>query len=355
MSKSQPTVAIVGAGPAAAMAALHLARAGLSVQIIGRRLQHHARIAETLSPEGRSELAVADLSDPLPSGVLVPCPVVVSAWERAEPTWTSFITNPYGCAWHVDRGRFDTWLMSQAEAAGASLVTGTVTGIRRADCHWTFDIRRADGEALAAKTDFLVLATGRCGSTANLGGRERIDALCLIGDLSEPIANAGDWLLVEAVPNGWWYSAPATDGRMFAAWMTDATLIAGKRWCEAISTALGHATLTRARLADPPKARCVGVVSSALRPCAGEGWIAVGDAILSRDPISGEGLACALRSAREGARTILNALEGDLFAWHAASIRGAMAIAQYRKRRAVAYKAARNRWPGERFWARRLN
>lgn len=355
MSKSQPTVAVVGAGPAGAMAALHLARAGLSVQIIGRRLQERPRIAETLSPEGRSELAGAGLWDRLPIGVAVPCPVVVSAWQRAEPTWTSFITNPYGCAWHVDRGRFDTWLVSQAEAAGASLVTGIVTRVRRADCQWAFDIRRADGEACAARTDFLVLATGRCGSAASLGDRERIDALCLIGGFSEPMANAGDSLLVEAVRNGWWYSAPATDGRMFAAWMTDATLIAGKRWCEAMLTALGQAPLTRARLADPLETYCVGVVSSALRPCAGEGWIATGDAMLSRDPISGEGLACALRSAREGVGTIINALEGDSFSWYAASIRGAMAIAQYRKRRVAAYKAAQHRWPAERFWARRLS
>jgi flavin-dependent dehydrogenase len=355
LSKSKPTVAVVGAGPAGAMAALHLARAGLSVQIIGRPFKERTRIAETLSPEGRSELAIARLWDRLPMGAVVPCPVVVSAWQRAEPTWTSFITNPYGCAWHIDRGRLDTWLVSQAEAAGASLVTGIVTRIRRADCYWALDIRPAEGEPWAAKADFLVLASGPCGSAAKLGGRERIDALCLIGGLSEPMANADDWLLVEAVSNGWWYSAPAMDGRMFAAWMTDTTLITGKRWREMMSTALQHAPLTRARMADPPEAFCVGVVSSALTPCAGKGWVAVGDAMLARDPISGEGLACALRSARDGAATILNVLQGDSSAWDAASIRGVASITLYRKQRAAAYEAAQHRWPAERFWARRLN
>jgi flavin-dependent dehydrogenase len=355
VTKSQAAVAVVGAGPAGAMAALHLARAGLSVQIIGRRLQRHPRIVETLSPEGRSELTVVGLWDRLPKGVAVPCPAVVSAWERAEPTWQSFITNPHGCAWHVDRGRFDAWLVAEAEAAGAVLVTGVVTGIRRTDCHWVFNVRRADGEACAGEAHFLVVATGRYGFAENLGGRDRIDALCLIGGLSEPVADAGDSLLVEAVPDGWWYSAPTTDGRMFAGWMTDATLVVGKRCREAMSTALTHAPLTQARLANLPEAYCVGVASSTMRPCAGEGWIAVGDAALARDPISGEGLACALRSACEGAGTILNALEGDSSGWHAALIRGAAAVTQYRSQKAVAYKAAQHRWPAERFWARRLS
>jgi hypothetical protein len=242
----------------------------------------------------------------------------------------------------------------EAEEAGASLVNGTVTGIRRADCRWEFDIREADGKTCGGVTDFLVLATGRSGFSADLGSRERIDALCLIAGFSEPMANAGDSLLVEAVANGWWYSAPVSDGRMFSAWMTDAAPMSDKPWCEILSIALKQAPLTRARVTDPQVAFPVGVVISALRPCAGEGWIAVGDTMLARDPISGEGLAWGLRSAHDAARTILRALEGDSSAWEAASIRGGAVIAAYRKNRDVAYKAAQNRWPGDPFWYRRL-
>jgi flavin-dependent dehydrogenase len=351
---SYPTVGVVGSGPAGALAALYLTRAGLSVQIIDRRLQRRPRIAETLSPQGRSELTRAALWDRLSTGIVTPCSEVVSAWHRAEPKWQSLISNPYGYAWHVDRGRFDSWLVSEAEAAGASLLTGTLTRIRRIDCRWELDVRQADGETRTTTMDFLVLATGCCGFTARLGRRQRIDALCMIGGFSEPVTGAGDSLLVEAVPNGWWYSAPATDGRMFAGWVTDPTLMPHKHWRQNMSVALKLAALTRARLVELPTAFLAGVVSSALIPCAGEAWIAVGDAMLSRDPISGEGLEFALCSARHAAATILHALQGDSSAWQAAAVRGAAATAQYRKQRAVAYEAAQRRWPSEKFWALRL-
>lgn len=353
MITTQASVAVAGAGPAGAVAALYLARAGFRVQIIEHGLRQHPRSAETLSPEGRRELTVAGLWDRLPAGVVAPCPAVVSAWQRTEPIWRSFITNPYGCAWHVDRARFDPWLLSEAEAAGASLVPGTVAKIRRADCCWELHVRGADGQAHAATSDFLVIATGRCGFASSLGVRERIDALCLIGGLSKSPTQADDSLLVEAVPNGWWYSAPTADGRMFAAWITDSAAME-EHGSDAMSTALMHAPLTRARLFDLPAAFSVGLVSSALRPCAGEGWMAIGDAMLSRDPLSGDGLSCALRSARDAAGTFLKAREGDSTAWRAASIRGVEVIAQYMKLRNAAYTAAKHRWPAEPFWARRF-
>jgi flavin-dependent dehydrogenase len=337
------------------MVALQLARAGLSVQIITRHVKQRPCIAQTLSPEGRGTLSAAGIWDRLPSGVAFPCPIFVSSWERQEPVYRSFITNPYGCAWHIDRERFDSWLLSEAEAAGAILVTGTVIMIRRIDSQWALDVRRPDGGIWATNTSFLVLATGSYSSAVRLGSHERIDALCLIGGLFEPMPDAGDALLVEAVRDGWFYSAPISDGRIFVGLMTDAKILTGKRYRDVIEAELEDVLLTRARLANLCEACCVGVASSAMRPCAGEGWIAVGDAAIARDPLSGEGLASALCSARDGAGTIVSALEGDSSAWQTASERGSAAVARYRDQKALAYRTAQHRWPAERFWARRVS
>lgn len=354
MTHSKPAVVVVGAGPAGAMAALQLARAGLNVQIISHPRQARRVFAEILSPEGRRILAHAGLWGRVPSGVAVPCPAVISAWGRHDAICHSFIINPYGAAWHIDRMQFDNWLLSEAVVAGARVLSGTLIAARRISSQWVFNVRQPDDGLYSGDANFLVVATGQ-GGYSKLGVRERIDSLCLIGGLSEPNTNGRSELVVEAVPDGWWYSAPVIGRRMFAGLITDAKTIAGKRYPEAMKLALAQAPLTAARLANLPKACCVGVVSSTLRPCAGEGWIAIGDAALARDPLSGEGLACALGSAQEGAGTILRALQGDPFAWQAASERGAAALARYKQRRVSAYKTAHDRWPAGPFWARRLN
>jgi len=353
MSKA-PAVAVIGAGPAGAMAALQLARAGLSVQIIGKQKRPRRYVGETLSPEGRSALTVAGIWDRLPDGIAVPCPALVSAWQESQPVWRSFITNPYGSAWHIDRAQFDAWLLGEAEAAGAVCVSAAAIAVRRIGSHWVCDVRGADGEARALRADFLILATGTYSSALQLAKREQIDALCLIAGVSKATPTAGDALVVEAGPAGWLYSAPLPDGRIFVGWITDADVLAGKQYRVAMESALEYAPLTSARVERSPDASCVGVASSAMVPCAGEGWIAIGDAALARDPLSGEGLACALHSAREAADTISYALAGDTTTWQKGAERAAKAVAQYQHQRLFAYRAAQSRWPSEDFWARRV-
>ena len=82
-------------------------------------------------------------------------------------------------------------------------------------------------------------------------------------------------------------------------------------------------------------------------------WIAVGDAALAVDPISGSGVVRALRAAQAGTETALALLEG----------RSPQTIARYeadRDRECTEYLYERamyydieRRWPGAPFWQRR--
>jgi 2-polyprenyl-6-methoxyphenol hydroxylase-like FAD-dependent oxidoreductase len=82
-------------------------------------------------------------------------------------------------------------------------------------------------------------------------------------------------------------------------------------------------------------------------------WIAVGDAALAVDPISGSGVIRALRSARAGAETALAILEGQTSEAIKAYESGRDAeCTEYLRERAM-YYGIEHRWSESTFWQRR--
>ena len=122
--------------------------------------------------------------------------------------------------------------------------------------------------------------------------------------------------MVETTADGWWYTSPIPDSRIMVMLMTDADLCgradlsSSATWWEHLQTA----EATRARVAAGGQTwgpRVFSAVSQRLRRRDRHSpWLAVGDASLAVDPISGGGVVRALRSARVGADTALAILEG---------------------------------------------
>src|SRR6202035_4889182 len=89
---------------------------------------------------------------------------------------------------------------------------------------------------------------------------------------------------IEAVEDGWWYSAPLPDNRRVLAFHTDANLASA-----AIARdrdAMLHHAASAGNLRDllgsvkfiPDRRSCFTAAHSAhLAPCTGEGWLATGD------------------------------------------------------------------------------
>jgi flavin-dependent dehydrogenase len=125
------------------------------------------------------------------------------------------------------------------------------------------------------------------------------------------------------------------------------------RWRERLAVA----RLTAARIAGSVVwgPRVFPAVSQRLGRVASDApWLAVGDAALAVDPISGSGVVRALRTAREAAPTVLSMLTGDerrlIAAYEAERDRE---CAQYLRERALYYRAER-RWDSAPFWRRRI-
>ena len=157
---------------------------------------------------------------------------------------------------------------------------------------------------------------------------------------------------MEAVADGWWYSAPLVSGRLFTGWMTDFSLVPDGRYIEAALASLEGAPVHAQRLRSVHLTTTIGSATWTSSPAAGPGWIAIGDAALARDPIGGDGLISALRSARDGADVVIRALDGDTAAWDEAAAGADTMARRYRQQRLDLYRAAATRWPDAPFWRR---
>jgi flavin-dependent dehydrogenase len=342
-------VVVVGGGPAGALAALKLAREGVSVLVIDRERPERVEAAEILSPEGRAILEREKIWDNIPLNLTWPCPAMAAAWAEPELAWTTFGGDAPEPAWHLDRIAFDAWMIQRLRASSIDVQRGTVHAVNRDRDGW---ILRCTGDAAqrSVSARCLILATGRSPRAVRVAPRRRIDSLCLVCGTSDPDPVDPDVLIVEATADGWWYSAPLVSGRLFTGWMTDFSLIGHTHYEAAAMRSLEGAPVHAKRIGRPRLSKVVGSATWAMSPAAGPGWLAIGDAALARDPISGDGLTSALRSACEGADAMLRGLNGDEAVWASEVARLAQNAARYQERRLDLYRVAAKRWPSSPFW-----
>jgi flavin-dependent dehydrogenase len=299
-------VAVVGGGPAGAATALRLARAGVGVTLCEASRYEELRMGETLPPAANPLLRELGVWDRFRDMRPIPSYRTASVWGGAEIAERSFVFNPYGNGWHVDRAAFDRMLAEVAAEAGAAVRTRC--RVRQVTCLAAgFELVLADGRIRARA---VVDATGRGARFARALGADRrqLDRLVCVSrvfavDEDSPL---GDTLL-EAVPDGWWYASPLPGGRRLVACFTDAgraaRLAAAAGWAAALACTEQVREQATGRPVGP--VRVVSAASHHLRPCAGPRWLAVGDAALAVDPLSSGGVTFALRSAAGATAALL--------------------------------------------------
>lgn len=364
-------VAIVGAGPAGSALARRLAWLGVHVVLFERSAVDRPRVGESMAPVLQARLREIGLwdcfvaLDPLPSWG------TRSAWGEARASTHSHVISPWGCGWHIDRCAFDRMLAEGAQQAGAVLMTGTsVQRCTWADLNWRLQCTPALDEFEAR---VVVDATGRRAQVGRALGASRLayDELVGVALTYGPVrGDARSHLLVETVEAGWWYSAPLPDvvhasgrDRMMLMLMTDADLCSqqGLARLPGWQQALRAAALTHARVggAAPGGKLQVHLAHSqrlAHRDAdARHGpWLAVGDAALAVDPVSGSGVPRALQNAATAVASVLGMLDNPRRAREA---RDDYDLAleregeRYLQERA-AYYGLERRWPSS-FWQRR--
>jgi flavin-dependent dehydrogenase len=345
---------VVGAGPAGAAAAVQLARAGHATMIVERAGGDGWRAGETLPPVAAELLRALGLWERFLADGHRPSRRTASAWGNGRLRFEHHLFNAHGSGWHVDRVRFDEMLVAAAEEAGARRCRGArVASVERSDHHWQV-VLSAGGVRTVEECDWLVDATGRGAAIARmLGERWRDDdrTVAIVGLLAAPASGASveEALLVESAERGWWYSAMLPDGTLLAAYLSDGGDIVGAardRWHLALAST-SH-TAARARGFALTGIRVRRASTGCVTRAAGPGWVAVGDAAMAHDPLSGQGLVHALATGMRGAAALRSGGEGtDAYRAEASTRRQA-----HLRQRAEVYRCE-TRWPASPYWRRR--
>ena len=281
-------VLVVGAGPAGATAALNLAPSR-HVILVERSREMAARIGEALAPAARRLMSDMGLLAAFEAQGHAPCYANRSVWGAAEPLETDFMRDLDGHGWHLDRARFDRWLRGIAVARGAELIApARIEAIERAGGAWRVELATDHG-AVEVRADILIDAGGRTAPVARRLGACRLALDRLVcGWLCGMADEAGLGVShVEAVEDGWWYSAPLPGGRRVLAFHTDADLPAARRARdrEALLGAAKKVEQLATLLSDcafrpDGGGGFTAAHSATLAPCAGDGWFAAGDAVV---------------------------------------------------------------------------
>jgi 2-polyprenyl-6-methoxyphenol hydroxylase-like FAD-dependent oxidoreductase len=347
-------VLILGGGPAGCATAIELRRRGLAVSLLNASRPNRGPRIETLPPEVMRYLAGLDFWDEFRQAGIPPCPGIVSLWGASEPVETDYLFNPWGHGWHASRERLASWLREAAVVTGCCVLTGEISDARRDGDRWNVAIQLAPGQPYVLQPRFVVDASGRRAVWARrcAVARHRADRqVAVVGCFASAPDDTRLW--IEATESGWWYSSPAADALLMA-FVSEGTIVRDlcltdcRRWLtEARRTTLHKQRLPATNV--PVSLLTIDAGMSCLSSPVGEAWLAVGDAALTVDPLSGQGVCQAIGTANQAATTIVSALNGD----HRACRRYAEALVELHRdsliHRVNQYQQEQ-RWPNAEYW-----
>jgi len=350
-------VAVVGAGAAGATAALLLARAGVRVVLMTTTSTRSDRPTEVCSPTTLRLMRALGLPSPDAASHARECRGVLSAWDTPSPQFFDYGLFACEPALAIDRPAYDAALVAAAQTAGAAVVThrGPAT-VARAGRTWMLS-----SASTRVHAGWLVDASGRGGGLApRITSRRCFSDRLVACAMRQPRRDApsvhDDLLLLAAVRGGWWYASWNGSADATIVYLTDADLLprAASARSAHLARAFDEARLLHDGLEAPPfTAHRVADARTSHRPqVAGDGWMAIGDAALSVDPLSGDGLRLAIASAAAASDALIAARAGvpaseGFTTWYREQ------WIEQRRAATAAYAPVVQRFTDDAFWRRR--
>jgi flavin-dependent dehydrogenase len=314
---------IAGAGPAGAMAAIVLARAGARVVLVDRdEFPRDKLCGDTLNPGAVRLLTEYGLAGLERAGARH-----LGGMHVTGPRASVHARYAAGMrALAITRRALDGWLVEQAIAAGARFEGGvTVRGPLVDDVAGVPVVRglaldrRGHTGTLRMPGVMTIAADGRRSTIARavgLAGRPSAPRRWAYGTYAERVAGLADEGEMH-IRHGWYFGIAPVETDLANICLVRKTPAAKRRPIDVVRDAIAADPLLRARFGEAridERVRVLGPLSAEASSPGMPGLLLAGDAAGFVDPMTGDGVHLALTGAVLAAKATLHALEtGDVY------------------------------------------
>ncbi len=288
-------VIVLGAGPAGAAAAVALAAQGLNTAVVSR--------AGTPGVQGLSVRAFASLTE-AGLGAAAACasePVTRCVWWAGQQS-------ERGREALIERASFDARLRTSLRESAVCWMEASVQDVTRVHEAWQIGTNQG---RVRGRT--VLDARGRFARRSDDRGPLLV-SWSIVLQSGRPATPRS---AVSALDDGWCWLAVTEKGTLSAQFVGPATRrLSRSQVAERVQSAgrsLANGWLSTDRLLGEGSYRACAAVARYSQPSRGQGYLRIGDAAVAMDPLSGNGIHEAVRSARVAVAALNSYLRGE--AW----------------------------------------
>lgn len=367
-------ILIIGGGIAGCIAAISLAE-HFSVTLVDKLETPLDRVGESLAPTAQRILKklgiLGSLSKSDKQELFQENTGMQSYWGSDQVQFVDHLRNPDGCSLSLNRKKFESHLREFSNKKGVTCLWGyKLYNSNFLDKAWHVSFvsdtsNKRQETTITAK--FVIDATGRNSHFARSIGIQRthFDKLMACW-ISFPNISVNTMSTIVSDKFGWWYSAVVPQQKRILSFQTDADLLERtnfkslSNFLELIQTnAIMQQLISKTSIHDIIFHGTVGANSTRLEKVAGTQWIAIGDAAISFDPLSSQGMFNAMATAMQASES----LQSLNFIKEESSEKATLFVnsytnqieaiwSHYLKHRTLFY-SAESRWKEDSFWKRR--
>jgi len=355
-------IVVIGGGPAGAVIARQLVKYGMKVTVLEANAAPLQKPGECLPPNIKPLLRKLELDHLLSKHKHSYSNQ--AAWGSNEIIDENFINGIHGSGTHIDRKLFEQDLANEAQNEGVIWYNEHILrNCTRIDKEWHLEVEYL-GNKRKFLADFIIDASGRKSIIGRSLNIKRVTLGKLVGVSAiisgNTVLNAST--LIETCANGWWYSASLPSNKLIVSFMTDSDQILKLK---ANNNDGFNSLLYKTNHVKKRVVQCLGADksiitslsthaanSSRLEQITGEGWLAVGDAACTYDPLSSYGITAAIGTAYYGGCAINDHFQGKKESFLTYNYLMDKMYSTYLPMIATSY-CQEKRWNNYAFWERR--